>query len=91
MITVISEDQLEDIEIKSYLDVVAVKPGERDGVSIWQAKVMAQFVAPNAEAPLNEQRVLLIEVPDPNDQEVINRLRVACTDSWSKRRAPSAG
>lgn len=85
MVTVINEDQLASTEVRNFFDVVAVKPGDRNGVEVWRARQIAPFVSPHKESAASEQRVLFIEVPDPDDQVVIDRLRLACMNAWSKR------
>ncbi|WP_411382853.1 hypothetical protein ACK3BK_15990 [Pseudomonas sp. L7] len=86
MVDVINEDQIATSEIWRYDDVLAVRPGEREsGVEIWHARKIAELCSPNAPAKANVHRVLLVEVDDPEDPVVQDRLRVACTDAWRNR------
>ncbi|HDS0938786.1 TPA: hypothetical protein QDZ12_002024 [Pseudomonas putida] len=86
MVTVIQEGQIADSEVWRYDDVLAVRPGEREaGVEIWRARKIAEFYASDVPAKVNVQRVLLVEVDNPDDPAVQDRLRVACADAWRKR------
>lgn len=86
MVTVIREDQIAESEIWRYEDVLAVRPGDRDsGVEVWHAKKIAEVYSPNRPAKVHVQRVLLIEVENPDDPAVQDRLRVACAEAWKNR------
>lgn len=86
MVDVIKEDQIAVSEIWRYDDVLAVRPGEREaGIEIWRARKIAEVCSPSTPAKVNVQRVLLVEVDDPEDPAVQDRLRVACADAWRSR------
>ncbi|KJK19096.1 hypothetical protein [Pseudomonas sp. 2(2015)] len=87
MLTVIREDQIADTDIRLYDDVLAVRPGERgSGVEVWHARKLPNLYHPHTPAEATIQRVLLVEVENPDDPDMQDRLRVACTDAWSRRR-----
>lgn len=83
MITVVNEGELKTIELRRFDDVLAVRPGERDyGVEIWRARKIADFYHKDAQAKINISQQLLIEVADPDDETVIQRLKDRCKEAW---------
>ena len=86
MKTVITESELGSVEIREYSDVLAVLPSDHtQGIEVWHARRLAQLCSPSNPESINDHHQLLIEVPDPTDAEVIDRLRVACIDAWTNR------
>ena len=85
METVVTEDQLPGVELKLYDDVIAVLPGQRVGVEIWRSRqinVLATRIEPESTSV---QRMLFIEVENPCDPVVIDRLRTMCTAAWTRK------
>lgn len=86
MKTVIIESELGSVDVWKYNDVIAVLPGDHtQGVEVWRARMLPGFSSPNTPGVVNEHHQLLIEVPDPTDAQVIDRLRIACSDAWKNR------
>ena len=86
MITVIKEDQIASAEIWQYDGVFAVRVGEySEDVEIWHAREIATMYSSLIPAELKVHRQLLVEVDEPYDPEVVDRLRVACSDAWANR------
>ncbi|MFG0505985.1 hypothetical protein ACF8GD_25755 [Pseudomonas putida] len=87
MVTVIQEGQIAEAEVWRYDDVLAVRPGDREsGVEIWHARRIGEVYSASTPAKVNIQRVLLVEVDNPDDSVVQDRLRVACADAWRNRK-----
>ncbi|SFB40400.1 hypothetical protein [Pseudomonas sp. NFPP24] len=83
MITVVNEDELKTIQLRKYDDVLAVRPGEREyGVEIWRARRIATIYDKDTEAKVSILEQLLVEVEDPDDEAVINRLKDYCQKAW---------
>jgi len=90
MITVVNEDELKTIELRKFDDILAVRPGERDyGVEIWRARRIATIYDRETEAKVNILQQLLIEVENPDDSVVIERLKDYCEKTWFGKGVPS--
>ena len=86
MITVIKEDQIASAEIWHYDEAFVVRVGEySEDIEIWHARQIATMYSSLTPAELKAHRQLLVEVDDPYDPEVVERLRVACSDAWANR------
>lgn len=86
MRTIITEGKLGSVDIREYCDVLAVLPGDHtQGIEVWHARKLPEFSSPNSPGIVKERRQLLIEVPDPANAEVIDRLRAACIEAWTNR------
>lgn len=83
---VILESELPSTDIRHYEEVLAVKSVDStDGIGVWQVKKMADFYRAETEARVTERTQLLIVVPDPDDEETIDRLRQACAVAWGAK------
>lgn len=83
MIDVVTEAELNSVDIRTYDDVLAVLPGDRDyGVQVWRARRIATIYGPRSPAKVTISRTLLIEVENPDDLEVHNRLEQYCFRAW---------
>jgi len=87
METVVTEDQLPGVELKLYDDVIAVLPGQRVGVEIFRARQINVLATRIEPVSTSVQRMSFIEVEDPSDLVVIDRLRTVCTDAWTRKRS----
>jgi len=86
MVKVIQEGQISEAEVWRYDDVLAVRPGNREsGVEIWHARKIGELCSASSPGKVNTHRILLVEVDNPDDPVVQDRLRVACADAWRNR------
>ncbi|MFV3368452.1 hypothetical protein ACNFH5_09745 [Pseudomonas sp. NY15435] len=85
---VITEAELSSTDVRQFHDVLLVKsPDDLSGVEIFHVRVMAKLYGATAEAEVIESKQLLVVVQDPDDPETADRIRVACAEALSNRRA----
>ena len=73
---VISESEIETVDLKSFHEVLAVaSPDDISGVAIYVTPRLASFVHPSTPAVTTDTSYLLIVVENPDDPEIIERLK----------------
>ncbi|MDH1009955.1 hypothetical protein N5J43_08205 [Pseudomonas nicosulfuronedens] len=83
---VITEDQLSSTDVWRFDDVLLVADADDlAGVVVYRARNIAKFYGATAEAEVIENKQLLVVVDNPDDPVTAERVRVACTEAWSKR------
>ncbi|PHN56416.1 MULTISPECIES: hypothetical protein [Pseudomonas syringae group] len=84
MIELITEEQLDSIDIRQFHQVWAVRgPDDFSGVQIMADKRLTPFVSSESPAPDITVNNLLIIVDDVDDPLTINRLKSAIEAGWS--------
>lgn len=83
---VVTEDQLDEVEIRRFDDVLAVRsPDDTHGVGIFKANRLPVFQSPDSPAKLNVNGILLVVVDDPDDEQTVARLKAKCHAAWSEK------
>jgi len=73
---VISESEVETVDLKRFHEVLAVaSPDDISGVAIYVSPRLAPFVHPSTPAVTTDTNYLLIVVENPDDPETIERLK----------------
>jgi hypothetical protein len=73
---VVSEQDLEGLDLKQFHEVLLVRSSDDDGgVHIFTWPRMAQFVSPLTESPLSNSNQLLVVVENPDDPETVARIK----------------
>ncbi|HAC66466.1 MAG TPA: hypothetical protein DCP19_00470 [Pseudomonas sp.] len=80
---IVAEDQLDEVELRRFDDVLAVRsPDDTHGVGIFKAKRLPALQSPDLPAKLNENGLLLIVVDNPDDEDTVARLKAKCHAAW---------